>query len=94
MIWGHVNFVPYKLRTKERRGIITYFKKNGIIALKKHVDADHVVLEKRFEEKVNFPLRNILEKQPTKKRPNVSNFEISKFFGAKDHFKKYVVQQK
>jgi hypothetical protein len=63
----HVNFVPYSPRTKKGKGIITYFKKNGIIALKKHVDANHVILAKRFEKEVNFPLRNILEKQPTKR---------------------------
>jgi hypothetical protein len=44
--------------------------------LKKHVDVDHDVLAKKFEEEVNFPLKNILEKQTTKKRPNVSNSEI------------------
>jgi len=43
---------------------------------------------------MNSPLINVFERQPTKKRPNVSNFEILKFFGAKDPFKKYVVQQK
>ncbi len=90
----HVNFVSYNLKTKERRGIITYFKKNGITILKKHVDANHVVLAKRFEKEMNFPLRNILEKQLAKKRPNVSNSEISESFGAKDFFKKDVVQQK
>jgi len=61
--------------------------------LKKHVDVDHVVLVKRFKD-MNSPLINVFERQPTKKRPNVSNFEILKFFGAKDPFKKYVVQQK
>jgi hypothetical protein len=72
----HVNFVAYNPRTKKRKGIITYFKKNGITTLKKHVDANHDVLAKRFEEEVKFPLRNIVEKQPTKKRPNVSNSKI------------------
>jgi hypothetical protein len=33
-------------------------------------------------------------KEPTKKWPNVCNSQISKFFGAKDPFKKDVVQQK
>jgi hypothetical protein len=90
----HVYFVLYNPRTKKRKGIITFFFKNGITALKKHVDANHAILVKIFEEEVNFPLKNILEKQPTKKRPNVSNFKISEFFGAKDPFKKDVVQQK
>jgi hypothetical protein len=63
----------------------THYKKNGIIALKKHVDANHVMLAKRFEEEVNSPLRDVLKKH-AKNRPNVSNFEISKTFGAKDLF--------
>jgi hypothetical protein len=34
---------------------------------KKHVNVDHVVFAKRFEEEMNSPLRNILERQPTKR---------------------------
>jgi hypothetical protein len=59
--------------------------------LKKHVDANHVILAKRFKEEVNPPLKDVLERQFAKKRPNVSNSEISKKIGAKDHFKKDVV---
>jgi hypothetical protein len=88
----HVSFVLCNPRTKERRGIITYSKTNGITTLRKHVDVDHVILAKRFEEEVNFPLRKVFEKQFAKKRPNVFNFEILKFFGAKDPFKNDVVQ--
>jgi len=51
----HVNFVHYNPRTKERRGIITYFKKNGITFWKKHVDVNHDVVANRFEEEVNSP---------------------------------------
>ncbi len=58
----HVNFVPFNPRKKERKGIITYYKKNGIIALKKHVDANHVMLAKRFEEEMNSPLRDVLKR--------------------------------
>jgi hypothetical protein len=57
------------------------------------VDVDHVVLTKKFEEEINSPLRNVLERQPTKKGPNVFNFEILEFFGAKDPFKKCVQQK-
>jgi hypothetical protein len=78
----------------KREGIITYSKKNGIIALEKHVDANHVVLVKRIEEKVKSPLKNVLEKQLAKKKPNMSNSKISKFFWCKRSFKKDVVQQK
>jgi hypothetical protein len=70
----HVNFVSYSPRTKERRGIITYSLKNDITCLKKHVDADHAILAKRFEEEMNFPLRNVFERQLAKNRPNVFNF--------------------
>jgi len=52
----HVCFVLCNPRTKERRGIVTYSKKNGITTLKKHVDVDHVILAKKFEE-VKFSLR-------------------------------------
>jgi hypothetical protein len=63
----HENFVIYNPRIKERGGIITYFNKYGITPLKKHVDANHVVLAKRFEETMNYPLRNIFERQLAKK---------------------------
>ncbi len=43
---------------------------------------------------MNSPLKNVFEIQPTIKRPNVYNFEILEFFGAKDILKKGVVQQK
>jgi hypothetical protein len=43
---------------------------------------------------MNFPLRNVFERQLAIKRPNVFNFEILKKFGAKDPLKKDVVQQK
>jgi len=78
--------------TKKNPIVQTHYKKNGIIALKKHVDANHVMLGKRFEEESNFLLRDVLEKQPAIKRPNVSNSTISEVFGAKDILKKDVVQ--
>ncbi len=62
--------------------------------MKKHVDVDHAIVAKKFEEKVNSPLRNVLTRQLVKKKPNVFNCEILELFGAKDPFKKDVVQQK
>jgi len=62
--------------------------------VKKHVDVDHAIVAKKFEEKVNSPLRNVLTRQLVKKKPNVLNCEILELFGAKDPFKKDVVQQK
>jgi hypothetical protein len=46
----HVNFVPFNPRTKERKGIITYYKK-CIIILKKHVDANHAMFTKDLKKK-------------------------------------------
>jgi hypothetical protein len=40
-------------RTKERKGLITYYKTYGIIALKKHVDAYHSIIGIFLEEEVN-----------------------------------------
>jgi hypothetical protein len=36
--------------TRLRKGLIFYFKCNGIIVLKKHVDANHGLIVKTFEE--------------------------------------------
>jgi len=41
-------------RTKERKGFITYYKIYGIITLKKHVDVDHCIITKKFEEKITM----------------------------------------
>ncbi len=57
------------------------------------MDANHyVLLAKIFDEKMSSPLRVVLEIQPTKKKPNVSNSKISKFFISKDPFQNDVVQ--
>ncbi len=37
-------------RTRLRKGLVFYFKSNGIIKLKKHVDANHGLIVKTFEE--------------------------------------------
>jgi hypothetical protein len=36
------------------------------MTLKKHVNANHVVIAKNMEEKVNRRVEEVLEKQPTK----------------------------
>ncbi len=43
----------FNLSTKNKIKYITYYKTHGIINLKKHVDIDHVIIEKTFEEEVN-----------------------------------------
>jgi len=37
-------------RTQTRKGLIAYYKTNGITFLKKHVDADHYLISKKIEE--------------------------------------------
>jgi hypothetical protein len=55
------------LRTQTRKGLISYYKTNGITSLKKHVDAKHTIIAKMFEEEVIFLLKG-RKKKPTKKR--------------------------
>ncbi len=62
-----------------------------------HLDAKHLVIYKKFQEEINNQRRENVEKQPTKKkahRTHISNSSISKFFVAKEPFKKDVVEQK
>jgi len=47
-------------KQKKERNYNILQKKNGITILKTHVDANHVMLAKRFEEKMNSPLKNLL----------------------------------
>ncbi len=67
-------------RTKERKGLITYYKNYGITTFKKHVDAYHFIIAKKFEEKINNEVIRSVEKQPMKKRPNVPTSAKSSFF--------------
>ncbi len=58
------------------------------MALKKHVNVNHVVSIKKIKEQVNGPIKGTLKKQLANKRPNVLGNEIFKFFIVKDPFKK------
>ncbi len=49
------------------------------------MDGNHVVIVKKIEE-VNGLWKGTFQRQPTKKRFNVSNNVISKFFVVKDPF--------
>ncbi len=75
-------------RTKERKGLITYHKTYVITTLKKHVNAYHSIIAKKFEEEINNRIIENAEKQPAKKRPNVPRSVISIFFIIKEPFKK------
>jgi hypothetical protein len=82
-----------KSKTQARKGLIIYDSSNCIVALKKHVNSDHLNIFLKFEKKINYPLKGD-ERQPSKKKPNVSSNSISSFFVAKKPFKKGDVQQK
>jgi hypothetical protein len=75
-------------RTKERKGLITYHKTYVITTLKKHVNAYHSIIAKKFEEEINNGIIENAEKQLAKKRPNVPRSVISYFFIIKEAFKK------
>ncbi len=86
--------VLYNLRTKLRKGLISYYKTNGILTLKKHADAKHILLAKELDKEVNNSVKIQVERQRTKKRQNVFSFEISKFIFTKFIYKKDEMQQK
>jgi len=75
------------LRTQFRKGVISYYKTNGITS-KKHVDANHGQIAKIFEEEMNNLLTKKEERQPTKKRTNMFGNSIFKFLVTKNYFKK------
>jgi len=86
--------IGINLRTQARKGLIFYYKTNGIMYLEKHVDAKHIGIAKMFEEKVNSLLKGKKEIQPTNKRMIVSSGSISKFLFLKDSFKKRMCHRK
>jgi hypothetical protein len=90
----HINLVSFNPRTKERKGIISYYKKNEITTLKKHVDVYHVLFAKIIDEELSGLVKILLEIQLAKKKLNVFSFKISKKIGAKDFFKQDVVPKK
>jgi hypothetical protein len=61
---------------------------NGIIALKKHVYANHCMIAKKFETKINNLLKELPEKKLAKKRPHVNGILMFHFFATKDFYKK------
>jgi glutathione peroxidase-family protein len=77
-----------------KKGVVSYFKSNGIIALKKHVNANHGQIFKMFE-KVKSKHKSPLQKLLAKKQPTMNASVISKLlFGSIDLYKKDNVHQK
>jgi hypothetical protein len=81
-------------RKQLKKGLITYYKTNGITCLQKHLDVNHLAIYKRFQEKINNQRKKNVEKQYANKRFLISNPSTSKFFASKDPFKKNDVRAK
>jgi hypothetical protein len=54
-------------KTKERKGLITCYKTYGIIDLKKHVNANHFIIAKKFEEEINNEIIGSVERHLQRK---------------------------
>ncbi len=80
-------FLISNAKTQARKSLILYNSANGIIALKKHVYANHYMIAKIFE-KINYLLKEPYEKQLAKKKPHVIRTTIFNFFTTKDFYKK------
>ncbi len=57
-----------------------------------YIVAKHGLFAKKLDEKVNNEMRIEVERQPTKKKLNVSSFEIYEFVFAKFLYKKDEMQ--
>jgi hypothetical protein len=79
--------------TQMRKGLIFCYKTYGITFFLKHVDANHMLIAKKFKEEVNNLLKEKEKRQPSKKITNLSSGSISNFFHVKDFFKKQDVPQ-
>jgi hypothetical protein len=88
-----VGHVILEQKKKLKKGLVSYFKSNGIITLTNYVDANHGLIVKNFEEEMNN-LKSPLERQLAKKRLIINVSAISNFLGYIDPYKKYNVHQK
>jgi hypothetical protein len=75
-------------KSRLRKGLVFYFTSNGITILKKHVDANQFLIAINFEEEMNINIKNLVERQPPKKKFTINQKGIFKFFGTKDLYKK------
>jgi hypothetical protein len=62
------------------KGLFLYNTTNGITTLKKHMNANHFIIEKLFEEAINSPLKGKVERKLAKKISNPSSNVIVNIF--------------
>jgi hypothetical protein len=73
----------------KQRGLISYFKINRIISIKKHVDANHMFIAQQVGRRSDlFSETNRRKTSCQKKKVNITNGSISKNFILKDSFQK------
>jgi hypothetical protein len=77
------NLFIFNWKNKSKKGLISYFKTSGITCLRKHVDANLLVVSKNI-----WKRRRNLEGQHVKKRANVFNSSICNFLFLLKNFKK------
>jgi len=57
-------------RTQARKGLISYYKTNGITSLKEHVHVNHYFISQKFEEVQNMMRGRSVERQLANKHFN------------------------
>jgi hypothetical protein len=62
-----VLFVVFNHRRRLRKDLVFYFKSNGIIALRKHVNANHGLIIEILENELNNNMKSPMKRQITKK---------------------------
>jgi hypothetical protein len=67
-----VSFTILRQRTKLRKRLVFYFKSSRITILKKHVNGNHFLIARDFGIFLNNNVKNLVEKQPTKKRSTIN----------------------
>jgi hypothetical protein len=67
-------------KIQANKGLIIYNITNGITSLENHVNVNHFMIAKFFEEEVNSPLKGKMEKYFTIKQSNPSDNVIIFFY--------------
>jgi hypothetical protein len=75
----HINLVLFNPRTKERKGIISYYQKNEKATLRKHVNVDHVLFAKIIEEELSSLMKIVLENNLQKRNLMCLTLEYQSF---------------
>ncbi len=80
----HNDFIGLEIlamRTKCRKGLITYHKSNGITTMKKHVESNHFALLKKLVKDPNIASAKApFDLEPNKKRHMFFHLQFLSFF--------------